>query len=262
MKDVDFSIVIPAYNTPELLQRALESVRSQHNVTWEAIIVDDSDKTSEIEQYVTTLKDPRIAYYHNRPPLGAVPNWNYGLSLANGRYVILLHHDESLLNEDFLSIMRRKLANCEIAVARVVVYRSDRKKYETAPKWLKKMVLHLPSLFFAINPIGPSAAFAFRIEHMKYFDTQTHWFVDVEWYYRMLCHSSACYVPSAIVASYHGHGGQISGNIDTVAEAKKDATVLNRKYRRNLPVRLFMWFFIHIIHNRSVNQTIKHLLRR
>ena len=262
MEEADFGIVIPAYNAPDLLRRALDSVRSQRDITWEAIVVDDSNNTSEIEDYVTGLNDPRISYHHNQPSLGAVPNWNQGLKLVGGRHIILLHHDECLQGNHYLHTMLQQLEHHDIAAARVVVYRSDGKVYETAPAWVKKVVLCCPSLLFAINPIGPSAAFAFRRENLQLFDEQTRWFVDVEWYYRMLRSGKACYVPTAAIESHHGHQGQISANIDTVAEARKDAAVLKSKYRRNLPVRLTMWVFIHVIHNHSVNNAIKHLLRR
>ena len=265
---IDFSIVIPAYNSLTLFSRALESVRRQKGVTMQIIIVDDTDKNSDIEQYVSSLQapapahasqrenadsSPAILYRHNTPPLGAVPNWNSGLNQAEGSFVMLLHHDEELTADDILLKAKQQFeTGCDAVVLNLQVHRADGDQYRLAPDSCKRLFIAYPSLLFVANIIGPTAVLIFRRACLCLLDPRTHWFVDVEWYYRMLKDRSVRYIPDAIIASHHGHKGQITANIDPVEEAKKDARILSDKYRSNKAVRFAMWLFIHVIHNNAL----------
>lgn len=262
MQNFDFTIVLPAYNDQQLFCRTLESVRCQKDVSLEIIIMDDSDKNDDIERYVVSLCDERIVYHHNVPSLGAVPNWNRGLSLARGRNVMIIHHDEALVSDTFLKRVEEKLCKNDIVVANIEVHRVDGKVYGLYPKLVKKLFIACPSLFFAINAIGPCAVVAMRRETMLMFDTRTRWFVDVEWYYRIMKHRKVMYMPSAVIASCHGHKGQISNNIDQMAEAKHDVRILADKYASHVIVRLAMWVHIHVLHNDGLHNFLTALFKR
>lgn len=259
---VEFSIVIPAYNDVELLRKALESVRCQRGVVWEAIVTDDSDNNSDIERYVAGLNDERIVYRHNMPSRGAVSNWNCGLRLSQGGWVIMLHHDEMFSGDDYLLKLKEHTEGHDVLAADVVVRRTDGHTYRLAPTWMKRWLLRRPSLLMAVNVLGPCAVVSFRRDCLLEFDERLRWFVDVEWYYRMLRHRRRAHVPQAVVVSHHGHHGQISGNIDPMQEARKDAQVLYTKYKANVAVRLAVWLYISVIRNEAVRRLTKKILRR
>ena len=259
---VDFSIVLPAFNDLPLFRRTLESVRIQKDVSIEIIIMDDSNKNDDIERYVASLSDERIVYRHNIPSLGAVSNWNSGLGIANGRNIMLIHHDEALVSDTFLKRVGQKLLQNEIVVADIEVHRNDGKVYGLYPGWFKKAFISCPALFFAINAIGPCAVVAMRKEVVQMFDASTRWFVDVEWYYRVFRHRKACYLPSVVIASCHGHKGQITNNIDTMAEAKHDASMLRGKYGSHILVRLAIWVHIYVLHNEGLHKLLTGIFRR
>ena len=101
-----FSIVIPTFNSLELLRRALSSALQQQGVAMEVIVTDDST-TTDIADYVASLGDERLRYFRNQPSLGAVKNWNSGLEKATGQYVILMHHDEAMSGDDYLQRVQR-----------------------------------------------------------------------------------------------------------------------------------------------------------
>ena len=86
-----FTIVIPTYNNLDLFKSAYSSVCKQDFKDYEIIVVDDSDDSS-IADYVSSLNNPILIYRHHVPSAGAVNNWNHGLQLASGKYVIVLHH--------------------------------------------------------------------------------------------------------------------------------------------------------------------------
>jgi glycosyltransferase involved in cell wall biosynthesis len=88
------SVVIPTYNRPDFLRRALASVRSQEGVELDIIIVDDAseqDLSAEFAPY------PQVRYLRNEHNRGGGFSRNRGLKLAKGRYINFLDDDDVML---------------------------------------------------------------------------------------------------------------------------------------------------------------------
>lgn len=232
MRDVDFSIVIPTYNNLPLFQNALKSVRNQEGVDIEIIVVDDSN-SNEIEVYVQSLNDQRIIYRHNNPSLGAVPNWNFGLSLVHGKHVILLHHDEAFIDKCHLKkILIRFAEGYKIVISNIEIIKgNDYVEHGNYNSILKRIFILFPTLLFIANLIGPCACVAFKKDEMLPFDERLHWLVDVEWYYRILSHNKRIYLPKLFIRSQHGHADQISQSINIRKFDLEDYSILKTKYK-------------------------------
>ena len=65
---------MPAYNRPDALPRALESLLSQTYTNFGLVIVDDAP-SPEVEAIIASYADPRIVYEPNPNRLGMVGNW-------------------------------------------------------------------------------------------------------------------------------------------------------------------------------------------
>lgn len=91
---VQFSIIIPTYNRPATLSRAVASVLSQSYTNWELIIVDDGS-ASDAREAASALsrKDQRISYYEqaNAGPSAARQK---GIVYAKGIYLCFLDDDD------------------------------------------------------------------------------------------------------------------------------------------------------------------------
>lgn len=89
------SIVIPAYNYAHYLPDAIDSVLRQDIDDIEVIVCDDcsTDNTAEVVAGYAS-GDPRVRYVLNAHNLGATPNINQGMALAQGEYVMLLGADD------------------------------------------------------------------------------------------------------------------------------------------------------------------------
>lgn len=239
-----FSVIIPTYNSLSLLKRALNSVLTQKDVDFEVIVVDDSTN-GNIEIYLRDLKEQRIVYIHNQPSLGAVQNWNYGLSLASGKYVVLLHHDECFYDQYYhLSKCLSKLENSyEIIVSNVRVHFVNGVTRDLLiPRFLKNKILNtIPSLLFFVNFIGPVSCIIFKRDLIENFDINLRWIVDIEWYYRLFKHRRSYSFKDLTVESIHGHSDQISLNIDLLAEREKDIKYLKEKYKKQKKVYICIW---------------------
>jgi len=242
-----FTIVIPAYNQLELLQRALLSALRQEGVATEVIVTDDST-TSAIGDYVSQVSDSRVSYYHHQPGLGAVGNWNFGLQQAQGDYVMLMHHDEAMAGADYLRQVAALLRKgADVVVTQVEVQSGGRRKSRMVSRLLRGFASRHPSSLFFVNAIGPCACLAFRRSCQQPFDSGLHWLVDVEWYYRMLRGRRVVLCNDAVIESQHGHEGQITQQLDVAATFASDRSVVVTKYPRRAALRLMLWLYGHLV---------------
>ncbi|MBU0961417.1 MAG: glycosyltransferase [Proteobacteria bacterium] len=90
------TVIVTTYNRAYLLRQTIASVLSQSFEDYELLVLDDSstDNTSEV---VGSFSDHRITYIRNIKNLGFVNNWNKGLDVATGEYVIFPGDDDLLL---------------------------------------------------------------------------------------------------------------------------------------------------------------------
>ncbi len=94
-----FSVVMPAYNTPEkFLRKAIESVRAQIYPHWEFCIADDASPLPHVRRVLEEYarKDPRIKVVFREQNGHISAASNSALEVATGDYVALLDHDDEL----------------------------------------------------------------------------------------------------------------------------------------------------------------------
>lgn len=89
-----FSIVITTYNRAVLLKRALNSLISQTENDWEAIIVDDGSTDDTHTQILPYLKLYSNIKYIWKQHSGAIPSKNQGIKAAAGKFVAFLDSDD------------------------------------------------------------------------------------------------------------------------------------------------------------------------
>lgn len=103
------SIVVPAYQTPELfLKQMVASVEAQTYSNWELCIadggVDDTIVETIMKEYCA--KDERILYRKLGSNLGISGNTNAALDMATGEFVALLDHDDILPPEALYEMVK------------------------------------------------------------------------------------------------------------------------------------------------------------
>lgn len=106
-----YSIIIPAYNAEQHLNRTLESIRAQSFTDYELIVVCDScmDNTEDVaKQYgaITVKVD-----YHNTGMTR-----NKGIELASGEYILFMDDDDWFLHEFVLEELAKRLAGCDVVI--------------------------------------------------------------------------------------------------------------------------------------------------
>ncbi|ROR31479.1 teichuronic acid biosynthesis glycosyltransferase TuaG [Mobilisporobacter senegalensis] len=93
MEKPKVSVIIPAYNCSQYIEKAIESVLSQ-NVPLEIILIDDNSQDNlgqVIEKY---MKLDNFIYLKNETNIGVAEARNRGVQIATGDYIAFLDADD------------------------------------------------------------------------------------------------------------------------------------------------------------------------
>lgn len=89
-----FSIIITTYNRANLLKKALDSLISQTEHNWEAIIVDDESTDDTFFQIQPYLRLNNRIKYFRKAHSGEAMSKNTGINLSSGKYISFLDSDD------------------------------------------------------------------------------------------------------------------------------------------------------------------------
>jgi len=104
------TIAIPTFKRFDLLKETLRSVFANNfKIKVEVIIVDNDpeDETIALDE-MKEFKNYSFKYYKNQENYGMFGNWNQCLSLANGKYITILH-DDDLLDINFAPALEEEI---------------------------------------------------------------------------------------------------------------------------------------------------------
>lgn len=109
MKNIDLSIIIPAFNAQSTIVNTLESIIKQDccDVNYEIIIIDDGsiDNTESIcIDFMNVHKNKNIRFFSSQKNFGVSYARNMGIEKALGRKIIFLDSDDQLLDVFFKNI--------------------------------------------------------------------------------------------------------------------------------------------------------------
>ena len=103
------SIITPVYNTPlDVLEAAINSVRTQTYENWQLCLVDDCSTSEEPRTLCRRLAslDPRINFLERSENGGIAAASNSALEMAEGEYIALLDHDDLLRSDALTEVVR------------------------------------------------------------------------------------------------------------------------------------------------------------
>lgn len=118
------SVIIPAYNAADYIQRCVNSVRKQTYKKLQIIIVDDgsTDNTFNMcKKY--TEEDSRIELY-SKENSGVANTRNYGLNCVNGDYVMFVDTDDYIA-PNMITLLLSKIRGADFAMCNTVMFNSQ-----------------------------------------------------------------------------------------------------------------------------------------
>jgi glycosyltransferase involved in cell wall biosynthesis len=184
------SICVPTYRQPAFVSRLLNSVLAQQYKHIEVILSDDSlnDSIAKVaEAYADKLP---IRYYPHDPALKSPRNWNFALNEAHGEYVMLLHQDDWLHDEQAINkYLAAFVANpqTDFVFCRNTAITPDGKAIilQTFP-WLVKTIQQDPYHLVRSDVIGPPSNVMLKKSISVRYDEELVWLVDVDYYVRLI----------------------------------------------------------------------------
>jgi hypothetical protein len=183
------SVLIPAFEYPNGILRILDAIADSASTDIECIICDDSN-SDVVEQAVKShCASDRVLYRRNKPPLGAIRNWNNLLQSACGQFVMVLHHDECPVHPNFFVDLCELLSNTTDAlILDCFIGIIDRGRMRRHfPLQLKTLVLrYFPMYLLRRNLLGGPSVLVVRRDRILPFDSRIPIMVDVEWYCRLM----------------------------------------------------------------------------
>jgi glycosyltransferase involved in cell wall biosynthesis len=134
LKENLISVVIPAYNQPQYLRAALQSVVEQDYRPIEVIVSDDCSPTvlkPVADQFSSSQNDSfKIRYSRSASNRGVIDNFRYAVGQAEGRYLVPLPHDNRFVDRRFFTEAMQTMSgrqDCHLCYGNAFYEKSERK---------------------------------------------------------------------------------------------------------------------------------------
>jgi glycosyltransferase involved in cell wall biosynthesis len=206
------SVCIPTYRGAAHIAETIESVLAQSFADFELVIVDDASP-DETGQVVARYRDARLRYVRSECNAGVEENWNRCLRFARGRYFKLLPHDD-LIAPDCLA---RQVAVLEadrderlalvFCARRIIDSRSRALMTRRYPRRGSGVIPARAVLRSCIrsgaNLLGEPGGLLFRTalaRRVGAFDASLRIVTDLDYWFRLLLHGDAYYLPDRLAA--------------------------------------------------------------
>lgn len=218
------SIVLPVYNGENYLAQAIESLLNQSLQDFELIVINDCS-TDGTEEVIHSFADPRIVYAKNERNMHLIPTLNKGLSLAKGKYIARMDHDDIALPDRLKKQVEHLEKHPEIMALGTLIERFSDDGQSYLPKLpIEPNDLAVSMLFF--NPIShPSAMFRSMPvkQHGLHYNADIFNAEDYALWWEMLRFGKIANLPEVLL-KYREHPNQITvAQSDTVSSGHKNA---------------------------------------
>ena len=125
------SVIIPAYNVGQYLEKCISSILQQTYKNTEVIIVDDGSTDNTLAVANSFSFDPRVKTY--RKDNGGVSSTrNFGLSASSGKYIVFVDGDD-FISPFFIEHMYQLVSkdNCDFALSTLCFMKQGEKQTKT-----------------------------------------------------------------------------------------------------------------------------------
>ncbi len=229
------SICIPAYNNPDYLTRAIDSILIQTFQDYEIIVTDDSP--SDVLNRLIKERYSRVNNLHyikNPTQLGATANWNFAIAQASSNLIKLLHHDDWFTDENSLQeFLNPFLLDSELDFVFCQSHHFGKRKHletnQPALNRINRFKIEPASIISKNFIITPSATI-YRKTALNY-DINLTWLVDVDFYATYTKTAKIQYIPKPLISLNISKGRLTTDCEEDAALLINEVIYLLNKYR-------------------------------
>ena len=263
-KDIQLSILLPSFNYSQGLELFVELIKPELSESYihqcEFIVTDSSDEIFHARKIKSICEKYLSFKYIRTQGLNVGDDWNQALSAANGKYILMVHHDEFPITEGFLKKILDELKSNspDILLLKMILFNKTLNTVKPhLPDFARNFLLRLPRNFiFQKNYIGATAAFVFKKNVKNFFDANLTWLLDVDFYYQNILTAKSIALSKEIrVGSFVDRRGSITYSLKSNISMlyTKELKYLINKYdlkQNNFFIEFFfsiMWILMRVI---------------
>lgn len=227
---ITVSVIIPCYNAEKFIAHTIQSVLNQTFDNLEVILINDGS-TDDSEKIILSFEDKRIKYI-KKENSGVAATRNYGIDLAQGKYIAFLDADDLFLPDNLGNKVQYLEKKPEISLVHSAEIRFDSltNTDKRIVHGLGGNVLH-QLLEFSGNVIHSPSSVVVRKEKLKEvngFDENLSTSADWDLWVRLANKSEFGYLDFCLV-KYREHSNQMHYNISLM---EKDMLYAFKKFKK------------------------------
>jgi beta-1,4-mannosyltransferase len=225
------SVVVPVYNRPAKVRRAIESVLSQTYQEFEIVVVDDGS-TDDTAHAVRAIVDPRIRCIRHETRRGGSAARNTGIRASAGEFIAFLDSDDEWLPsklESQIAVFERSARDVGLVYTGAVLQFAQREQ-QVFPKYRG----HIVNRLLAENVVGSTSVGMVRRDvllRVGGFDEALPAKQDADLWLRIAEHYLVDYVPMCLARIHKlPDDGRVTSATNRVAARE----LFLRKHREKL----------------------------
>lgn len=232
------SVISANFNGAEHLASCIASVAVQSNIDCEHIIIDGGSSDGSVE--ILTNANETLAYWCSEPDNGIADAMNKGMLKANGEWLLFLHSDDQLLDENVLS---KAIAILSTSDARIVgfpiMYGSADNRQEIRPRGFNLWLALKTGLLHQGTFIHHSV-----FDDIGFYDTGFRVAMDYDFFLRAWQMNIPAAIRNEPVISWMRDTGISSQrNWPDLKKRLKEEQRVQSKYFRNPAQRFLYWIY-------------------
>ncbi|MDP1842870.1 MAG: glycosyltransferase family 2 protein [Sediminibacterium sp.] len=235
---MQITVVIPTYNRPDFLKKAIESVLQQTFQDF-TIFISDNASTKETAEVVNNFNDNRIIYHRHIENIGMQGNWKFCLENAPGNNIALLEDDNYFLPNhlsDAASLMLKHDIQFYSCNSKLNDELYTNIFSETIA--LKKEEIRIANLLLDIRIPASGVVFSKGLlKHINFAMAKDLWCMDRFYWRSMILHTGLIFNP-AVNIIYVVHKNNITHSLLNDFRSRAKASAQNRFVDRYI---LFMY---------------------
>lgn len=249
------TVIIPTYQRPNILGRAIESVLGQTFQDFEIIVIDDASK-DHTEEVVGRFLKKRVKFYQHESQKGGGAARNTGLRHAIGEYIAFLDDDDEWYPEKLeMQVQLLEKSSTEIGGIYTGHHKIDSVSGEILKVGKPQKRGNLYPEIFKANWLGTTSSLLLKrecFEKVGEFDESLQSFQDYDMWIRMAKFFHFDFILQPLV-KYYVHDVKIWNNLDALEKGLARMLEKNGKesiFKRQMSLE-YLTLGVRYFHNKD-----------